>query len=450
MYHPSTTAEEMQVTPKKSAKRKSSADGSKRATHKVADTQSAQHSQDQTFPVVGIGASAGGLEAFRQLLEHLPTDTGLAFILVQHLDPKHESILAELLSRATDMPVSEVTNGVRVQPNHVYVIPRNTNMAIQQGVLRLLPREETRGQHRPIDFFLRSLAEEKSNRAIGVILSGTASDGTLGLEAIKAEGGITFAQDEKTAKYDGMPRSAIAAGCVDFELPPDRIAEELARLARHPHVGAVEAARREELLPTIDEPIADGDNFTQILRLVRKVTGADFSHYKPNTIRRRMTRRMALLKLDGLNVYADYLRDHKEEVENLYQDILIGVTSFFRDPDTYETLKEKVFPELVKRRAGDEPLRVWVVGCSTGEEAFSIAIAFLEFAGTRGEHIPLQVFATDINEKAIARARTGIYSQSMVNDVSPERLRRFFVKADGGYQISKPVRDMCVTLPPPL
>ena len=272
---------------------------------------------------------------------------------------------------------------MRVEPNHVYVIPRNTNMTIARGVLRLLPREETRGQHHPIDYFLRSLAEEKSNRAIGVILSGTASDGTLGLEAIKAEGGITFAQDEKTAKYDGMPRSAIAAGCVDFELPPDRIAEELARLARHPHVGTVEAARREGLLPPYEEPIVGADSFNQILQLVRRVTGVDFSHYKQKTIQRRITRRMALLKLDGLKAYADYLRGHKEEVENLFQDILISVTSFFRDPETFEFLKEKVFPELVKQRAGDEPLRVWMVGCSTGEEAYSIAIAFLEFAGDR-------------------------------------------------------------------
>ena len=256
---------------KQSAVRNTSAGGSKRAIRKAAaiQSQSVQHIQDQAFPIVGIGASAGGLEAFRQLLEHLPTDTGMAFILVQHLDPKHESILAELLSRTTDMPVSEVTHGMGIQPNHVYVIPRNTNMAITQGVLRLLPREETRGQHRPIDYFLRSLAEEKSNRAIGVILSGTASDGTLGLEAIKAEGGITFAQDAKTAKYDGMPRSAIAAGCVDFELPPDRIAAELARLARHPHVATVEAARREESLPPVVGPIGGGDSFTPILRLVR-------------------------------------------------------------------------------------------------------------------------------------------------------------------------------------
>jgi two-component system CheB/CheR fusion protein len=391
--------------------------------------------------VVGIGASAGGLEAFRLLLEHLPTDTGMAFILVQHLDPTHESILAALLSRATEMPVNEVTQGIRVEPNHVYIIPRNTNMAITNGALRLLPREETRGQHRPIDFFLRSLAEEKGNRAIGVILSGTASDGTLGLEAIKAEGGITFAQDEKTAKYDGMPRSAIAAGCVDFELPPDRIAEELARLARHPHVTTVDAARREELLPADEEPV---NSFTQILRLVRKLTGVDFSLYKPTTIRRRITRRTALLKLDGLKAYADYLRNHKEEIENLYQDILIGVTSFFRDPETYETLKEKVFPELIKKRDGDKPLRVWVVGCSTGEEAYSIAIAFLEFTGARLEIIPIQIFATDINDKAIARARAGVYTQSLVNDVSPERLRRFFVKINSGYQISKPIRDMCV------
>ncbi len=216
-----TAAQEETVASKK----KSSKERTERGVRKKAETSIAQPVQSRTFPVVGIGASAGGLEAFRRLLEHLPTDTGLAFILVQHLDPKHESILAEILSRSTSMPVSEVADGIRVEPDHVYVIPRNANMAIKQGALRLLPREETRGQHRPIDFFLRSLAEEKSNRAIGVILSGTASDGTLGLEAIKAEGGITFAQDAKTARYDGMPRSAISAGCVDFELPPNLIAE---------------------------------------------------------------------------------------------------------------------------------------------------------------------------------------------------------------------------------
>src|SRR5215471_5739704 len=290
----------------------------KRRASKKAETSAAQPVQSRTFPIVGIGASAGGLEAFRQLLEHLPTDTGMAFIVVQHLDPRHESILAELLSRTTRMPVSEVTDGMRVEPDHVFVIPRNTNMTIRQGVLRLSPREDTRGQHRPIDHFLRSLAEEKSDRAIGVILSGTASDGTRGLEAIKAEGGITFAQDEETAKYGGMPRSAVAAGCVDFELPPDRIAEELARLARHLHVGDVEAARSEEQLPSYKELAVGPDAFSHILRLMRLETGIDFRHYKPNTIRRRVTRRMALLKLDEMNAYVDYLRDHKEEVEELF------------------------------------------------------------------------------------------------------------------------------------
>src|SRR5262245_39902950 len=296
-------------------------------------------SQNKPFPVVGIGASAGGLEAFRQLLEHLPTDTGMAFVLVQHLDPAHESILTELLSKATRMPVSEVVEGVEVEPDHIYVIPRNANMAITQGILRLLPREDTRGQHRPIDYFLRSLAEEQTNRAIGVILSGTASDGTLGLEAIKAEGGITFAQDEESARYDGMPRSAIAAGCVDFVLPPDRIAEEIARIARHPYVAAIEVVRPDGVSPAEGAP-PSGDSFSQILQLLRRATGVDFSHYKPSTLRRRITRRLVLHKLDGMDDYVAYLRKNKEEVERLYQDILIRVTSFFRDPETFEVLKE--------------------------------------------------------------------------------------------------------------
>ncbi len=379
-----------------------------------------------------------------QFLDHLPNDTGMAFVFVQHLDPARESILAELLSRATDMPVKEVEHGMRVEPNYVYVIPRNTNMAIANGALLLAPREETRGQHRPIDFFMRSLAEEKRNRAIGVILSGTASDGTLGLEAINAEGGITFAQDEKTAKYDGMPHSAISAGCVDFVLPPERIAEELARLAQHPHVLDVEAARREELLPPYGERGADGDSLEEVLWLVRDVSGLDFSHYQPDIIQRSINQRMALLSLDGLNAYADYLCDHNEEAEKLYQEFHGGVTGFFRDPETFEALKEKVFPELVKKRAGDEPLRFWMVDCLTGEEAYSIAIAFLEFTENLGEHIPIKIFATDPSKDAIVFAREGFYSQSAVNDVSPERLRRFFVNTRRGYQIGKQARVLCV------
>jgi PAS domain S-box-containing protein len=317
-------------------------------------------------------------------------------------------------------------------------------MAIAKGALRLSPREEAPGRRRPIDYFMRSLAGEKRNRAIGVILSGTASDGTLGLEAIHSEGGITFAQDEETATYDGMPHSAINAGCVDFVLSPEQIAEELARLAQSPQVLAVEAAGREELLRPDGEPGADGDDLEEVLWLVHDVSGLDFSYYQTNIIQRSVTRRMSLLELDGLNAYADYLFDHNEEAVKLYQDIGSGVTGFFRDPETLEALKEKVFPELVNMRHGDEPLRFWMVDCLTGEEAYSMAIAFLEFTENRGEHIPIKIFATDLSNEAIVFSRAGLYSQSIVNDVSPERLRRFFVNIRRGYQVSKLVRGMCV------
>src|SRR5262245_59640255 len=425
-------------------KKKHAKEGTEMSARRQPKTPLIQPVTPQSFPVVGIGASAGGLEAFRQLLEHLPTDTGMAFVLVQHLDPKRESILAELLSKATKMSVKEVKDGMRVEPDCVYVIPRNTNMAIENGALRLSPREEARGLHRPIDYFMRSLAEEKRNRAIGVILSGTASDGTLGLEAIHSEGGITFAQDKETAQYDGMPHSAINAGCVDFVLPPERIAEEIARLARRPQVLAVEAAGREEPLHPHGEPGADGDDLEDVLWLVRDLSGLDFSYYQTNIIQRSVTRRMSLLELDGLNAYADYLCCHNEETEKLYQDIGSGVTGFFRDPETLEALKEKVFPELVNKRHGNEPLRVWMVNCLTGEEAYSIAIDFLEFTENRGEHIPIKIFATDLSNDAIVFARAGFYSQSILNDVSPERLRRFFVNTRRGCQIRKLVGGMCL------
>jgi two-component system CheB/CheR fusion protein len=371
----------------------------------------------------------------------------MAFVLVTHLDPKHESILPDLLAKATPLPVSEVEDGTPVAPDHVYVMPRNTSMAIEGGALRLLPREKGRGQHRPIDAFLRTLAEDQNSRAIGVILSGTATDGTLGLEAVKAEGGITFAQEPKSAQYDSMPRSAIVAGCVDFVLTPEEIAQELARISRHPYVtptatgepgepgepGAAEAA-----------PPAVKDDFNKILALLRLVTGVDFTLYKANTLRRRIRRRMILNKLDGLGEYVEYLRKNAAEVENLYQDILIKVTSFFRDPEAFDVLKEKIFPRIVEHRAPDEPVRIWAIGCSTGEEAYSIAMAFSEFVSERAEHIPVQIFATDLNEKSIEMARAGLYSKNIAEDVSLERLRRFFTEAEGGYRICKPLRDMCV------
>jgi two-component system, chemotaxis family, CheB/CheR fusion protein len=393
-----------------------------------------------SFPIVGIGASAGGLEAFRQLLEHLPIDTGMAFILVQHLDPAHKSVLTELLSRSTRMSVREIRDGMAVEPDHVYVIPRNTNIAIAEGMLRLLPREEARMRHRPIDYFLRTLAEDQKHRAIGVILSGTASDGTLGLEAIKAEGGITIAQEPKSARYDGMPRSAIATGHVDFILTPEGIAAELARISRHPYAipTAVTPPIEEESQPT------GRNGFSKILELLRRAKGVDFTGYKANTLHRRIARRIVLNRLESMEDYARFLYENAAEVEALYEDILINVTSFFRNPETFVVLKERIFPHIVKHPIPNEPVRIWSLGCSTGEEAYSIAISFAEFAGDQAGHIPIQIFATDLSDKGIDKARAGLYSKDIGEAVSPERLRRFFTEAEGGYRISKSIRDMVV------
>ena len=348
--------------------------------------------ENKPLPVVGVGASAGGLEAFQQLISHLPTTTGMAFVFVQHLAPRHESMLTELLSRSTKIPVQEVKEGIKVAPDQIYVIPPNSNMVISDGVLHLMPRRETDLQHLPIDCFLTSLAEDRKGKAIGVILSGTASDGTLGLKAIKAEGGITFAQDQKTAKYDSMPRSAIAAGCVDFILPPEGIAKELARIGRHPYLIQAMAAETDEALA------AGGDEINQILTLVRGSSGDDFTWYKKNTIKRRIRRRMVLHKMDKLAQYVRYLRGNNRELQELYQDFLINVTGFFRDREVYQALKKKVLPVLMKNRPADSPLRFWVPGCSTGEEAYSIAICALEFLGAAKSNIAIQIFGTDISE----------------------------------------------------
>ena len=322
------------------------------------------------FPIVGIGASAGGLEAFTQILHALPPDTGMAFVLIQHLAPSRASMLTEILSRATGMPVTEVTDQMAAQANRVYVIPPGVTMGIAGGALRLTPRREVKGQHRPIDHFLRSLAEDWGHQAIGVILSGSATDGTLGLEAIKAEGGITFAQDD-TAQHASMPNSAVAAGCVDFVLPPAEIAQEIARISRHPYVardaeGRVEAQASEASLG-------------RVLDQLRMASGVDFSSYKRNTLYRRITRRAVLHKMEGLKEYARFLQSNPAEAGALYQDVLISVTSFFRNPEAFEVLKSKVFPRLVKDRLRHDPVRVWSIGCSTGEEAYSIAMAFAEF-----------------------------------------------------------------------
>ncbi len=414
--------------------------------------------------VVGVGASAGGLEAFTQLLQHLPVDTGMSFVLVQHLDPARESALAGILAKATAMPVHEVTDELRVKANQVYIIPPNTSMGIAAGVLQLHPRPETRGAHRTIDAFFEALAQDQHGQAIGVILSGTASDGTLGLEAIKAEGGITFAQDASAA-YDSMPRSAIASGCVDFVLSPPDIAGELARIARHPclvagpppeaGVAAAPAAdnleagdsaglaRRARAEAQAQAGPGAGEEFRKVLLLLRNHSGVDFSLYKTSTIQRRITRRMVLNRLENLPAYAQFLRGNAQELDALYSDVLISVTSFFRNPKAFAALQRQVFSKLLAQQS-EEPIRAWVAGCSTGQEAYSLVMAFLECSEPAGGAPRLQVFGTDLNEKLLEKARAGLYPKAVVQDVAPERLRRFFVEEEQGYRISKPLREMVV------
>ncbi len=410
-----------------------------RAKHAPAAKTAEQRPSTKRFPIVGIGASAGGLEAFTELLRHLPGKTGMGYVLVQHLAPKHESVLTELLSRSTQIPVTEVKDGMAVEPDHVYVIPPNTNMAILNGVLHLVARPEGPGQHLPIDYFLRSLAEDREAASVGVILSGTASDGTLGMKAIKSEGGITFAQDEKSARYYDMPRNAIQAGCVDFVLSPKDIAKELARISQHPYLGLPETEKAEPSLPAEGE-----DRMREIFTLLRKSSGVDFSNYRQTTLKRRIRRRMLLLKIQGLDEYLKRLHDDPPEVAALYQDLLIPLTGFFRDPKLFETIKRRVLTRVVKGRASDLPLRVWVPGCSTGEEAYSFAICLLEFLGDKTSSVPVQVFATDVSDRAIEKARAGLYPENISADVSVERLRRFFTKVEPGYQVNKTVRDVCV------
>ncbi|HEY4639987.1 MAG TPA: CheR family methyltransferase, partial [Thermoanaerobaculia bacterium] len=355
--------------------------------------------------------------------------SGLAVIYLQHSERTHLSELPQVLARATKMPVHLATDTTVIEPNVVYVAPPDGVVTFAGGVLHVEPRHEHAAM--PIDALLRSLAADLGSRAISVILSGTASDGTLGSKAIKAEGGITFAQDE-TARFDGMPRSAIAAGAIDFVLPPAEIAAEVVRIARHPYVA------REE----------DADHFSEhdlakIFTMVRTAHDVDFTHYKPATIERRIRRRMALHKVETLGDYVEILRDKREEIEQLYNDILIRVTSFFRDPEVFGALQNDILPALMRNR-GDRPLRIWVPGCATGEEVYSLAIVFHEAMAALEMECPVQVFGTDISDASIDRARSGMYTESISAEVSPERLRRFFTKVDSGYRVAKSIRDCCI------
>ncbi len=389
------------------------------------------------FPVVGVGASAGGVEALTQLLAHLPESTGMAFLVVQHLDPKHESHLAEVLTRASRLQVVEARDGMAIRPECVYVIPPNATMGVAEGLLRLTPRAEARGLHLPVDYLFRSLASEFGGRCIGVVLSGSGADGSLGLPEIKAAGGITFAQDERSARYASMPTSATAAGCVDFVLPPEGIARELSRIGGHAYLVS-DLADEGHRLP------ASADGFKKVLALLRTATKVDFSQYRDSTVRRRIQRRLAIRGLSDLADYLPHLEQDPAELEVLYNDLLINVTSFFRDPELFEALKTAVFPHLLESRPSTA-IRVWVPGCSTGQEAYSLAMALLEFLETTPGRPPIQIFATDIIDPAsIDKARAGFFPESIEADVAPQRLRRFFTREDGGYRIAKSIRDLCV------
>jgi two-component system CheB/CheR fusion protein len=388
------------------------------------------------FPVVGIGASAGGLEAFKRLLKAIPENSGMAYILVQHLDPAHESILSDLLQRVTKLPVQEILDNIHVEPDHIYIIPSNKLLTATDGVLQLSARPPKNQKNMPIDLFFTSLAEVHQSHAIGVVLSGTGADGTLGLKAIKDHGGIAFAQEQQSAAYDGMPQSAIDADVVDFILPPEKIPLKLLALSNSLKINPVDEDEHTEQMQE--------DGFKQILSLLRIRSGVDFTYYKQTTIRRRITRRIALSMKDSVAEYLVYLKENNTEQDILYQDLLIPVTQFFRDPKIFENLTETIFPTLLKDRPGNEPLRIWVAGCSTGEEAYSIVMCLHEYLGDRASTFKLQVFATDISELAIAKARSGIYKKNELNEISASRLQQFFTKTDGKIRINKSIRDTCI------
>jgi two-component system, chemotaxis family, CheB/CheR fusion protein len=398
-----------------------------------------ENKKNKFFPVVAIGASAGGVQAVQELFKKVPHNTGMAFVYIQHLDPTHESKLSEILSRATKMRVQDAKNLQHIAPDEVYVIPPNKDMAIIDGVLTLQPRKARPAKHMPIDRFFISLAEKHKEGAIGILLSGSANDGMLGLKAIKIAGGITMAQDE-SATFQSMPRSAINEGVVDLVLSPAEIARELARISRQRDVFQQAIAEDEDI--GINE-----EEINNILALLRKSTGVDFSHYKRKTIRRRIVRRMLLHKMEELKEYLSYLKKNTSELSLLHQDLLINVTSFFRDAASMEYVKKTLFPRIVKAKQPREPIRIWIPACSTGEEAYSIAMILVEALGERAASTTIQIFATDLSEAAITRARMGVYAENDLADVHPKRIQRFFSKVDSHYRIVKSIRDLCVFAP---
>lgn len=391
----------------------------------------------QNFPVVGIGASAGGLDAFKKLLKEIPQDSGMAYVLVQHLSPDHDSNLTEILSQVTSVPVHEIINDINLAPNNIYIIPENSVLTTFDGILKLAPRDKHAKRAMPIDIFFKSLAEVHQSFAIGIVLSGTAFDGTAGLKEIKEIGGITIAQDPESALFKGMPQSAIDADAADYILAPEKIPSQLLHIRNSYLVN--HAYAEEEHIPKDEEDI-----LKQIIKLIYLRTGNDFNHYKQPTIRRRIARRMVVTKKEELLDYFNLVRNDKNEQDALFNDMLIPVSYFFRDQKIFESLSDDILPQLIQNVA-NKNLRIWVAGCSTGEEAYSLAISLHEFLSEKGrEDIRVQIFASDISEKVITKARAAVYTPQDLQNVSDTRLRDYFTKTDGNYHISKVVRDMCV------
>jgi len=396
--------------------------------------------ENEIFPIVGIGASAGGLEAFEQFLRLVPINSGAAFILIPHLDPDHESMLADILGRVTKMPVVEAENQIQIKPDHVYIIPPNRMMTIHHTVIHLSMPDTVQGQRMKIDLFFRSLAEELGDKAIGIVLSGTGTDGTLGLRAIQGGGGITFVQNPSEAKYNGMPTSAIESGYATYILPvakmPAQLLSSISDL-----FGKIPAFH-----PTIDETedFYNKGAISKILRIIRTRTGYDFSKYKKSTITRRIARRISVLAIEDIPDYARYVEEHPDEVKIIFREILINVTSFFRDPEAFEFLKTNVLPELIRNKNEYDSIRVWVPGCATGEEAYSLAIIIRELLEDLEKDCKVQIYSTDIAEDVIAVARKGFYPPNIAADISPERLKKYFIRQETGFQINKDIREMVI------
>jgi two-component system, chemotaxis family, CheB/CheR fusion protein len=397
--------------------------------------------QVKPFPIVGFGASAGGIEAFVTVLSHLDPNLGMAYVFVMHLSPTHKSALTEILHTKTTMKVHTVKDGMEVHPNNVYVIPPNTFMSLIDGYLKLAPRSLSTIGNYAVDYFLIALASVYKNNAIGVILSGTATDGTIGLKAIKAEGGITFTQDG-TAKFSGMPKSAYDSGYADFVLSPEEIARELKQLVKIPYtvLPADKIEKKHE-----QEIDSDAEVIKSILQIVLNKTGIDFyTNYKQASIYRRIARRVVLNKCATLKEYHSILEGNEKEVNDLYQDFLINVTYFFRDPDFYKTLSQEIFPTIIKSHKLTDPIRIWVAGCATGEEVYSVAICLMGFLEAKNLNTTFQIFASDLDANAIEKARAGIYPLSALQSLTQDHLIRYFKRTDGHYQIDKKVREVCV------